>query len=206
MITGGRVSTGDRLPAERTFAQQLGVSRTTLREALHELEMKGLVSRRPGRGTIITEPEDPSYKRELTINLKSARDNFREVMELRAAVEPGISGLAAKCISASEVDKLSKLLDAASSSTSAQLLMELDAEFHAAIADATGNSLLRQLVRDISALSQHTRRLGFQSLERRNLSWEGHRLIVDALRSGDSEAAERLMKAHLESVVQLVAS
>lgn len=205
MISSGQLGVGEKLPPERALAEQLDVSRTTLRESLHELEIKGLVSRRPGRGTVVTTPSDPGYSRQISRNLRRATDSFQEVMQLRRAVEPGVAALAAHNSRPEHISKLHKLLEAAESASGAQLHLELDADFHATIADAAANALLSHLVRDINDLAHRTRRLGFQSPARQALSWRGHDAICAALSAGDPDMAEAAMKRHLDEVIKLVA-
>src|SRR5699024_8359776 len=158
------------------------------------LEIKGLVSRRPGRGTVVTTPSDPERTQQVSRNLQLATDNFQEVMQLRRAVEPGVASLAANHAKAEHMTRLHNLMETAATTSGAQLLLELDAEFHATIADASCNELLSRLVRDISDLVHETRRLGFQSSMRKDVSWRGHEAIYSALQSGEPDAAETAMK------------
>ncbi|MEA2256189.1 MAG: GntR family transcriptional regulator, transcriptional repressor for pyruvate dehydrogenase complex, partial [Solirubrobacteraceae bacterium] len=78
MIEDGALGDADRLPPERELAQRLGVSRTSLREALHELELKGLIDRRPGRGTVVVAGRGDS----LLGHMEAAERGLREVMDL----------------------------------------------------------------------------------------------------------------------------
>src|SRR5262245_34623727 len=143
MIEDGTIGTDERLPPERELAQQLGVSRTSLREALHELELKGLIDRRPGRGTVVVEGRGDT----LLGHMETAERGLREVMDLRAAIEPPIAARAAQRATADDLDVLRGVMAEMREESSVARTAQLDIEFHAAIANATHNPLLIKLMR-----------------------------------------------------------
>lgn len=205
MIVRGQLPPGERLPPERELAAELGVSRASLREALRELEIKGFLSRKPGRGTVIA-PEAGRVSRDGS-GLPwtgAAEHDLQQVMDLRAVVEPPMARRAAQRADAVDLDKLDALVKAASEPTSASEYLMLDVRFHHAIAEATHNPLLTQLLGTVNDWARTSRRLGLQGASRRRLSLEAHLRILDALRAGDGERAESEMSAHLDSVLRLV--
>src|SRR6478672_13719772 len=109
MIVSGELAPGRKLPPERELAQLLGVSRGLVREAIHELALKGLVSRRQGRGTEVRGP----YKSEFTgAIIGYLNQNVREVAELldfREALEPPIAARAAERATAVDVQRLQRI-------------------------------------------------------------------------------------------------
>ncbi|MEU8353109.1 FadR/GntR family transcriptional regulator [Streptomyces sp. NPDC048845] len=204
MIARGRLTVGEKLPPERALAETLGVSRTTLREALRELEIKGLISRRPGRGTVVTVPSDADQSLEFSQRAHAATASFRDVMELRQTVEPGCALLAASRITAEQIERLESLARTARGTDNPRTLGELDVEFHKLIAAASSNPLIIELFESISALSAGTRRIGFQSPLRKDVSWDGHARILDALTRNDGTGAQEAMRRHLSDVIDAV--
>lgn len=204
MVAHGRLTVGEKLPPERALAETLGVSRTTLRDALRELEIKGLISRRPGRGTIVTVPADADRSLEFSQRAQAATSSFRDVMELRQTVEPGCALLAASRITAEQIDRLGSLTETARATDNPRTLGELDVEFHKLVAAASSNPLIIELFDSISSLSEGTRRIGFQSPLRKDVSWGGHARVLDALTRNDGVAAQEAMSRHLSDVVEAV--
>lgn len=204
MVARGGLTVGEKLPPERVLAEMLGVSRTTLRDALRELEIKGLVSRRPGRGTIVTVPTDEHRSLEFSQRAQAATASFRDVMELRRAVEPGCAFLAAKRITVSQIARLEDLATSARATDNPRVLGELDIEFHKLIAEASANPLISELLASIGSLTERTRRIGFQSSLRKDVSWDGHARILDALRQSDCDGAQVAMTRHLSDVLEAV--
>lgn len=205
MIVRGELPQGEKIPAERVLAETLGVSRTTLREALLELELRGLVSRRPGRGTIVLESTTPKQAEELSSAFGVAQADFKQVMEMRCSIEPGVTALAATKATQSDVRKLEAILRTAEQETSSAKLLELDVEFHVMVADIARNPLLSKLIRIVSDWARSSRRLGFQGASRKSASLLGHWAIIDALRAGNGPAAEQAMRDHIGGIQELIA-
>jgi GntR family transcriptional regulator, transcriptional repressor for pyruvate dehydrogenase complex len=204
MIGRGELPRGEKIPPERELAAALGVSRTTLREAMLELEIRGLVSRRPGRGTVVLESGSGDQESRLSAALGEAQRDFTEVMEMRRAIEPGIVALAATKANDMDIELLEELIAAAEAETSAARLLDLDVKFHIQVADLAKNSLLSELMRTVSNAAASSRRLGFQGSGRKSASLSGHRAIIEALRTGDSKAAESAMAQHLHHIEDLI--
>lgn len=193
---------GDRLPPERALAERLDVSRTTVREAMRELEQRRLVERSPGRGTTVLAP--PEAARELG-SLDAGGAEHADVAELRLLVEPQIAGLAALRATDTDLVLLEQTLAASHAGLTPAESLALDVRFHLELAAAARNPLLVSLceltstwVHDVRARS-HTTRAGRRS------SVEWHRRLYEAVAAGDAEEARRVMVAHLEVVSTLVA-
>lgn len=197
MIARGELPKGERIPPERELATVLGVSRATLREALLELELKGLVSRRPGRGTVVQAAAPEIQAERLSEALRAARADFAQVMELRITVEPAVAALAAGKVTAEDLARLEAILEVAEAENNATRLLELDVDFHVAIADIARNPLVSDLIRMVSDWASSSRRLGFQGPTRTEASAAGHRKILQALQSGDTTKASTAMREHI---------
>src|SRR4051794_25103051 len=137
LIRDGVIVHEERLPPERELAQHLGVSPTSLREALHELELKGLIDRRPRRGTVVLDPNVSQVGESVLGHLQGPERALRHVMALRAALEPPIAARAAQRATPSDVRKLRDLVDSMRRERSRAVSAQLDVEFHDAIAQST---------------------------------------------------------------------
>jgi GntR family transcriptional repressor for pyruvate dehydrogenase complex len=202
MIEDGVLSPGSRLPAEREFAVQLGVSRASVREALRELELKGLVDRRPGRGTLVATAAD----RPVSMLARWSGDEraLREVMDLRATIEPPIAARAAGRATERDVQRLADLLARMRTERSTPAFSELDVAFHRQIGRATHNELLVKLVETAFEWMQPSRDGALVTAARRRVSVAAHAAILDAIAAGDPPAAAAAMTLHLEAVTRLV--
>jgi GntR family transcriptional repressor for pyruvate dehydrogenase complex len=199
LIVSEKLAPGQRLPSERALAVHLGVSRSSIREAILELELKRFVERKPGRGTVVLQSRPP-LDSNLLADLTDEQRDVIEIMDFRLAVEPPIAALAAQRVSHTSLSALAEILDLMVDSTDRRRTAELDEEFHAAIAGATNNRLLMRLHQETSKWLQHIRREALQTAGRRVVSLAGHRRIYEAIAAGDSPAAAAAVAEHVMQV------
>jgi GntR family transcriptional repressor for pyruvate dehydrogenase complex len=205
LIALGELGPGDRLPAERELAESLSVSRTSLREALRQLEDKHLIERRPGRGTVVLPP--PPQVDALYAGLASLVDVDRElanVAELRSFIEPKIAGLAARRATAADLLQMEDVLASSGEGLLAEKSLELDIMFHQALARAGQNPLLTALITMASSWTRGIRKDSHSTAEARIASHRGHREIFDAVLARDPVAATEAMTRHLTEVDVLI--
>ncbi|TSI18593.1 FadR/GntR family transcriptional regulator [Brevibacterium aurantiacum] len=204
-IRVGELDQGEKLESERTLASRFGISRTTVREGLKELEVRGFVRRVQGSGTFVSFDRDNEHKKSMLGTGTETERQFREVMDLRQSLEPAIAFRAAKRSSA-ETDSLDEIIARAESLDPSHLeeLAALDTEFHIAIAALTLNPLLVDLLTETHEVFGFTRRSEFQSASRIRTSLSGHRAIADAISRGDGPAARSCMEEHLYDVSQSI--
>jgi len=195
-IALGRIQTGDRLPSERKLAEQLGVARETLRQALRVLEASGHVAIHRGAagGPVVTQATiDPA---EISAEVLNRAETILELADFRVIIEGAASRLAA--VQHTEAD-LEAMIGAQRDLHTAGNINEsrlADTLFHLAVANAAGNTLLTQAIEDARAgMFDLVDLLGFEFL--RESSFDAHELILDAIRSGDSERAAAAMQQHL---------
>ena len=198
LIQGGHFTPGARLPAERDLAQQLGVSRPSLREALIALEIEGSVEIRMGSGIYITaEPERRPWQ------TGSMGESPVELMEARAAVEGTVALAAAARITPEGLKLLRETLDAMRVEIEAgRKPLDQDRLFHLTIAGLSGNSVLAHIVSDMfderhSPLSAQIR-ARFETPETWHCALHEHEAIYAALEARDPLLAQAMMHAHLE--------
>lgn len=194
-LVEGSIPPGSKLPAERELAQRLGVSRASVREAMHELTLKGWLTRKPGLGTVV----QPRSRRthELLERMDSETRDLREVADFRQVFEPHIAELAATRATTSELHQLEELCEPNPDVLTPAASVDLDNRFHRCLAGATHNQLI-VAASEISAAWIFDFRLDAQkSLEGRRASMDGHREIVAAVRSRDPAAAGAAMTRHI---------
>ena len=141
-IESGVVPVGGKLSSEATLAQQYGVSRSVIREALRSCTALGLTVTKTGKGTFVIAAK---VANDLTLGQYSARD----LTEARPHIEIPAAGLAAQRRTAEELETLRHLMDAMSTETDPESWVALDSSFHAAIARASGNKVFASVVADI---------------------------------------------------------
>ena len=202
-IRDGLLSEGDRLPTERQIASVLRVSRVTVREALLELEFKGLIERRQGRGTTVTDTRRPALTQQLVRRLNSERRGFIEVMDLREATEMPVAERAAQYATPADLMRLEEVVERMEREVSAERYAELDVRFHYLVARATHNPLLVKIVEwSTEWTNAATRTPMLEGSQRRIASLAGHREILERIRSRDPEGAALAVRNHIRSILQ----
>ena len=204
MILSGELRPGDRLPPEKELSDHLGLSRSSLREAIKALEVLRVLSVRRGDGTFVTSLE-PRLLLEAMTFVVDLHDNnsILEMFAVRRILEPAAASIAAHHLGVEGIAELRAQLASVDETSDVETLVEHDTRFHATIVEAADNSYLATL---ISSLSGHTARARIW----RGITQQGsaartlaeHTAIVDALERGDSRLAEVLTASHIYGVEQ----
>ena len=200
LIEKGTLGPGDRLPGERDLAQELGVSRPSVRSGLEALEAIGVVVSRRGAGTFIAEgPPDLGFE-PLSLLASLHRLTAGEMFEARLVLEVGVAGLAARHATA---DALATMADVVSemfaSLEDPKAFLVHDVRFHRAVAAGCGNRVLAALMEMVSAQFYELRKQTIGRARDLKESAEMHRRIYRAIRARDGEAAQAAMTEHLEA-------
>jgi GntR family transcriptional repressor for pyruvate dehydrogenase complex len=201
LIQQRHLGPGDRLPAERELAATMGVSRSSLREALRALTVLGVCEMRHGTGTYVSSLEPDLLVRPLSFVLSLSDGGFDQLFEARKVVEPAIAALAARRIDDATLERLDALVtraDAVIENPDAFLVA--DVELHDVIRETAGNSILGRFMESIHALGLASRQATGTRRKVREQSVKDHRAIVAALRERDGDAASDAMRHHLENV------
>ncbi len=199
LIAAGEFKPGQRLPAERELAKQLGVSRPSVREALIALEIEGKVEVRVGSGVFVAERPVPVPAEEL----EEGEGPF-ELIRARSAVEGETAALAARAATAADLEAIEAAVEALGRLAGAPGTDAADREFHLASARATHNGPLLAVVellwdRGRGAVWKQMEK-HFETPELRAATLRDHRAVLDALRGRNGPAARRAMRAHLARV------
>tara|TARA_B000000460_G_scaffold215010_1_gene164028 strand:- start:91 stop:897 length:807 start_codon:yes stop_codon:yes gene_type:complete len=201
LIRQGVLKPGERLPSERVLADQLQVSRSSVREALRSLELQGLVISKRGSGTFINTDNLESMVALLASTLTSGADTLKHIFEMRHMLEPQIAALAAQRANKQEVAELESILEEqvkeiADGGTG----VDSDTAFHFAMASATHNSALVKVISAVEDILRRSRNQSLQEPGRPQRSLASHREILGMIHSGDAAGARRAMEYHLTTV------
>jgi GntR family transcriptional repressor for pyruvate dehydrogenase complex len=198
-----KLKPGDRLMSERELAERLGVSRTSVRQALTALRVSGLVDIRHGDGVyLMRSPEDvvPSLAEELL----QSHAQLPAIMEVREALEAQTARLAARRRTDADLDAMRDALhDMAAAIERGEDGAEADLRFHGAITRASHNELLTRLMDQLSEVIDQTRRASLARPGRPPKSLEAHHRILRAIADRDEDGASRAMREHLEVVADV---
>ena len=201
-IQKGALKTGDRLPPERELAQQFGVSRTAVREAVKALREKGLVEAYPGRGTFIMETSPHPIRLSLDRMVKAGQaEGSRYLTEVREMMEPEIAALAAERADAEDLAAMREsfeVMEGAKKDPDA--FIEADLDFHLALAEAAANPIILSLIDSIVGLLREQRMGIFQVEGGPERGQYHHKKILDAVEHRDAAGAREAMKAHMRQV------
>lgn len=204
LMDGGVLKPGDKLMPERELAERLGVSRTSVREAIRTLEVMGAVSTRPGGGTFVRDTNADAIIRPLAIFLAVEQSSLLDMFEVRRIFESATARLAAERASNEELERIRGALGSMEQSFNLRDSEKgegSDLEFHQAIAEAAHNTLLIKLFRTFSdelsrVVSAARRQLYTGPGEARKII-EHHRRICEAIERHDPDLAARQMTEHL---------
>ncbi len=188
-ILAGRHGPGQRLIAD-DLARELGVSRMPVREALHRLEVAGLVTITPHRGAVVSEPSE---------------NECVEIYHVRAVLDGLATRLATPHLSEADHTRLAALLEEMEAGVKAedpQRVLSVNREFHTLIWIAARAPRLRDLLENLYDASQRFRNMSVLIPGRLDQITHEHRLIVEALARGDAAAAERYANEHHEGTAR----
>lgn len=189
LIRKGELKPGTRLPSERTLSEYMNVSRNILREAFRLLEYQGFIQVRAGAGR---------YVRDIDPNLATGDDRFKDVarasladaISVRKILEPSIARLAAANRTDEQAENLRKLATIGDTWTD-------NANFHIAIAEATGNFVLIRMERELLEQTRQIRISYALSEEEKRVLQREHIDICEAIRNKDPDSAEAAAMQHV---------
>lgn len=192
-IEGGEIPVGSRLDSEASLAQQFGVSRTMVREALRSCNALGLTVTHTGKGTFVVADK-------VAQDLKLGKYSARELLEARPHIEVPAAGLAAERRSSDDVEALREILHAMAEEDDLHQWVQLNSEFHAMIARCSGNGVFASMLSDIEdAMAKQSNTLNLV-VDRRKESGVEHAAIFAAIERGSAEEATLAMTKHLHGV------
>jgi GntR family transcriptional repressor for pyruvate dehydrogenase complex len=194
-IQKGALPVGARLPSERELAEQLQVSRPTVREALIALEVEGVLEVRPGAGVFVCAPQKPfpSY---------ASSEGPLEIMSARIAIEGETASMAAKQMRDADIRELRRILETMDPHLNLQgSYLSADRAFHLCIAEKAGNSVLIRIVAELFDARHSPLSLQFGKHFENTSTWTQavteHKVVIEALSSRNARSAKQAMQWHL---------
>ena len=199
LIRQGELRHGSRLPPERSLAEQFGVGRSSVREAIRSLELQGLVVTRHGSGSFVDTQSLDAVATLMAPNNGSG--GLEDIFEMRHLLEPQIAALAARRATPDDIERLATILE----EQQRQILegetgVDADTEFHFTLATVTHNPSLVKVVSAVEDVLRRSRDRYLQQPGRPERSLHSHHEILDMVRAGDDAGARHAMDHHLTAV------
>jgi len=207
LIFSNNVEEGQKLPSERDLADQLEVSRVVVRDALRSLEQSGLIEIRPGSsgGAFVTYDLYKPFYNSIYDLFREGKLTLHHFYEVREAIEGYSIKLAEKRVTTEDLHRLQimnkRLIDDIADKTK---LRENNMAFHLAIADISGNPLIKMMVQSLIELLNTLYPESGQSSEYIRNTYQRHEAIIQALKERNGEQCEKLMAIDTEYTKKLV--
>lgn len=208
-ILSGEIKPGQAIPQETVLCDQMGVSRTVIREAVKSLAAKGLVESRAKRGTLVLPPHVWNYLDPEVLDWQAqvgvSGDLLCHLTEFRQGIEPTAASLAAKHSSDKELETIREAFAAMVDAVdSVEDFVAADLRFHTAILHATGNPFFSPVANVISASLTSSLRVTNRKPAANRLSLPVHERVMDAICDRDPKAAEREMRSLLDDAAKRI--
>lgn len=206
-IMSGEYPQGKPLPSQDELSRALGVSRVSLREALYQLSMLGLIEMRHGVGTFVKQANPADFFGHFSSLVVIDRKSADELLQTRCILEPAVTALAAANATEDEIDEIRQSLEVMEKEFKTGYIenyREKDARFHFLVAAGAHNKILFNVNQAIRELLPPTINIAFAaSKELLGLAMDYHRRIFDAIVSRESEKASQFAKEHILTVKEL---
>ncbi len=204
MIEAEKLLPGDRFHSENELTTLLGVSRSSIREAIRLLEVSGIVKVHQGKGIFIADPAQTSQEA-FSNWLQENETSVSEVFEMRRIIDSKAAGYAARNAESADIEKLEeicKLFSSRAENENPAEMIKIDEDFHLQLARSTKNRTLYMIMK---TMTQSLTEGWVSSLNvpgRIKKSVDEHRVIVEAIRSRDASLAEKKMAEHLDNALR----
>ena len=175
---------------EVTIGEELGVSRTPVREALRQLELEGLVTIIPNKGAYVT---------------AITRKDVKDIYKIRSQLEGLCANWATKYITDAQIEELEEIVYLTEFHVSkghSEQVFELDNKFHETLYQASGSKVLANVLTDFHNYVQRVRKMTLKSKERSEKSNDEHRMIAQAIHDHDPEKAQMLANQHIMRTIE----
>lgn len=201
MVTSKSLKPGDQLPPERDLAEQLNVSRPSVREAIRGLSILGVVQSRQGGGAYITKLDGDALLGPIRFFLSLDNMNIPDLYDARSLVEGDVARRAAINMNDIQIEALENILiqQEATLEDASEFRLS-DFKFHEAIWIGSGNSFLKRIGESLNALGLEFRRRASEKPEVLAQSLQDHRVLFNALKARDPAAAALAAEKHMQNV------
>lgn len=207
-LNNGELKEGQKLPNQNELASLLGVSRTSLREALNTLTMIGVIEQRPGFGTVIRSRGPAIFADHLAFPLISDEKATLELIQARGVIEGGAVELAVHHAAPEQLQELGKLIDVMAQNVREGKISEYiehDVAFHYMIAKASQNRFILHLFATLRGAMEQYMQEGFKALPwMQDRSFEFHEKIYEGIKNRDVSKAVSQMKRHIQDIQKVI--
>ncbi len=201
MVTAKALKPGDQLPPERDLAEQLNVSRPSVREAVRGLSILGVIKSRHGGGAYVTDLDGDALLGPIRFFLSLEKMNIRELYDARSLIEGDVARRAAINMDEFQLATLDTILTNQEKTVKDANEFRLsDFKFHETIWIGSGNSFLKRIGESLNSLGLEFRRRASERPEVLEQSLRDHRMLFDALRVRDPSAAADAAEKHMQNV------
>jgi GntR family transcriptional repressor for pyruvate dehydrogenase complex len=204
-IVRGGLRPGDLLPPERSMLENYETGRGTLREALRLLEFEGVIALKPGPrgGPVLLDPDSSHLASTVVLLMQLKRAPFRTIVEVRSALEPMISSLAAERISEESLIELGDTIQQMRANPGDQhVFVDANKRFHDTIAWSSGNALFGYIVDSLLGIMDGTM-IGIDyPSPRRSAILKAHESIFEAISARDGKQSEARMRTHIDEYMR----
>ncbi|WP_051945961.1 FadR/GntR family transcriptional regulator [Verrucomicrobium sp. BvORR106] len=195
---------GRRLPAVQALSEQLGVSRSVVREAVKRLETQGLLEVRQGVGMRSTDNLHKPLTQAVELLVPDAQERLRQLVQVRLMLEPEHARLAALNATPEQRTHLQEVYDRLATAETLKAAIEADMAFHHALAAASGNQVSAMMLLSLTDLLKASLSRGYSRVTTESAIVE-HGIILQAVLARDAEAAETAMRRHLDTTLDELA-
>lgn len=199
-LASGELKTGDKLPSDRDFSAMFSVGRTAVREALKVLSVLGLIDIRPGQGTFICKNSSNFFLMPLSWGFYMGEHNIYHIIDVRNVLEVESAQLAAKHWTQEELELLTDTFNRSSEAYyngNFKDFLDLDMDFHLAIANCSKNPIISSLLFTSRNLIRQISKSGMATVEHLKNIYVEHGIIYNAICERDAYGASQKMLAHL---------
>jgi GntR family transcriptional repressor for pyruvate dehydrogenase complex len=196
-LLSGDLPLGARLPSERVLAEQFGVSRSAIRDALGPLELLGILEARPGSGTYLRATQSDLLPEVMEWGLLLGEHDMRGLVDARSSIEAGLAGLAAQRATELAVDGLRDALDRLAAAADGRAFLEADADLHMRIAEAADSPVLARLAHNVRSLLAVWIARAVETAREAAEPIEVHAALVTAIGRRDAGGASAAMGRHM---------
>ncbi|BBD08839.1 FadR/GntR family transcriptional regulator [Desulfovibrio ferrophilus] len=205
LVRSGEILPGGRLPPERQLADEFGLSRSSVREAIRALAEQGILESRRGAGTFLAPASGATLLKRLAVAAQGQNARVSQVFEFRRMLEPQMVRKAVVNVTDEQLEQMRgavrrQELDIETGGTGRRQ----DRQFHRLVAEATGNPLAVEAVRSLASLFDVPRAKQFDSPVRDRASLESHKRVLNAIEARDQDLAAKEMARHLSELEQLI--
>ena len=200
-IMEGRLKRGEKIPSDRELAKNLGVGRSTVREALKVLDFLGMIDIRPGQGTYLANSETNFFAIPLSWSLFLDGGQVKSIITIRSILETKSAELAAQCtdeILLSKLDKVFHQMHSTYQIKDYEKFLDDDIEFHSCIAECSKNQIIYSMLQTIRNFLRRISKTGMIDEKQMSDIYTEHRKIYGAIISHNAEYSMKYMLEHVE--------